>query len=128
MKIINQRLTYPHLIVSVKLPLISWLFTIFFNFGYVHFISSVLKNVYIKNSSDNSAKYFMVREMYGCPCMIKKINFIFVSVIICSVADNLIITSTWRRRNKYYSVLIQKCFEWMEYWLYCSIPLQNLSI
>ena len=27
---------------SVKLPLISWLFTITFNFGYVHIINSVL--------------------------------------------------------------------------------------
>ena len=50
---------------------------------------------------------------------IKEINVIFVSVITCSVAGNLIVTSTWRRRNKYYSVLIQKYFlakETSTYW------------
>ena len=55
---------------------------------------------------------------------IKQINLIFVTVI-CSVADNLMITSTWSRRNKYYSVLTQKCFKWMEYWYSCNIPLQK---
>ena len=34
----------------VKLPLITWLFTIPFNFGYVHITKS-----------------FMIHEMYGCP-------------------------------------------------------------
>ena len=38
---------------SVKIPLISWLFMIPFNFGYVHIIGSGLNNAYTKNSSDN---------------------------------------------------------------------------
>ena len=40
---------------SVKIPLISWLFMISFNFGYVHIIGSGLNNAYTKNSSDNLA-------------------------------------------------------------------------
>ena len=39
--------------------------------------------------------YFMIYEVYGCQCMIlKKINIILVSVIICSIVDNLSNTST----------------------------------
>ena len=45
---------------SAKLTLISWLFTIPFNLGYVHIISSGLGNVYIKNSSDNLKKSLMI--------------------------------------------------------------------
>ena len=90
---------------SVNLPLISWLFIIPFNFGYVHITISGL-NKYIKNSSDN--KSFMVHEMYGCQCiMLKEIHIIFVYMIICLIADNFINTSTWRKRNTYCSVLIQ---------------------
>ena len=55
---------------SAKLTLISWLFTIPFNLGYVHIISSGLTNVYIKNSSDNLTKSFMTHEIYGCQFMI----------------------------------------------------------
>ena len=45
---------------SAKLTLISWLFTIPFNLGYDHIISSGLTNVYIKNSSDNLTKSLMI--------------------------------------------------------------------
>ena len=55
---------------SVKLILISWPFTIPFNLGYVHIINIGLKDVYIKNSSDNLTKSFMIHEMCGCQCMI----------------------------------------------------------
>ena len=63
----------------------------------------------------------MIHEtLYGCQCMIlKETNIIFVSVIIFSVADNLIITDTWRKWSKYYGILIQKFFLWKEtstYW------------
>ena len=68
----------------------------------------------------HSLKFFMIHKMYGCLCIIlKEINIVFLSVIICSTADNLINTSTWRKRTKYYSVLIQKCFlckETSTYW------------
>ena len=68
----------------------------------------------------HSLKFSMVHKMYGCPYIIlKEINIVFLSVIICSIADNLINTSTWKERNKYYSVLIQKWFLWKEtstYW------------
>ena len=57
----------------------------------------------------------MIHEMYACKYMIlKEIHITFVSMIICSIADHLIIRYTWRKRNKYYSVLIQKCFLWKE--------------
>ena len=69
----------------------------------------------------HSLKFFMIHKMYGCLCIIlKEIDLIFVSVI----ADNLINTSIWRERNKYYSELIQKRF-------FCEkkLPLiQNLRI
>ena len=55
---------------SVKLILISWLFTIPFNLDYIHIINSGLTDVCIKNSSDNLTKPFMIPEMYGCQCMI----------------------------------------------------------
>ena len=55
---------------SAKLTLISWLFTIPFNLGYVHIINSRLTNAYIKNSSDNLTKSLMIHEMCGCLCMI----------------------------------------------------------
>ena len=59
----------------------------------------------------HSLKFFMIQKMYGFLCIIRKeINIVFVSVIICSIADNFINTSTWRERNKYYSVLIQNTF------------------
>ena len=68
----------------------------------------------------HSLKFFMVHKMYDCLCIIlKEINIVFVSVIICLIADNRINTSTWRERNKYCSVLIQKRFLWKEtsaYW------------
>ena len=68
----------------------------------------------------HSLKFFMVHKMYDCLCIIlKEINIDFVSVIICLIADNRINTSTWRERNKYCSVLIQKRFLWKEtsaYW------------
>ena len=63
----------------------------------------------------HSLKFLMIHKMYGCLCIIlKEINIVFVSVIICSIADNLINTSTWSEINKYYSVLIQKYFLWKE--------------
>ena len=69
---------------------------------------------------DNSITSLIIYEMYGCQCMIlKEINIIFVSVIICSIVDSLVITSSWRRRNRYYSALVQKCFlrkETSTYW------------
>ena len=59
----------------------------------------------------HSLKFFMIHKMYGCLCItLKEIDLVFVSVIICSIADNLINTSIWRERNKYYSELIQKRF------------------
>ena len=68
-------------------------------------------NVYIKNKSDHLTQSFMIYEMCGYQCMITKgIHIIFVSMTICSIAKALIITYTWRKRNKYYSVLIQKYF------------------
>ena len=91
---------------SVKLPLIYWLFTIFLNFGYVHVISSqqwfkqmyILKIILIiPQSSSWFVKCMAVNVWY----YIKEINFIFVSVITYLVADNVIITSTWKRRIKY---------------------------
>ena len=76
--------------------------------------------MYIKSSSANLTKSFMIREMYACQCMIlKEIHIIFVSMIICSIVDYLITAYTWRKRSKYYSILIQKCFSWKEnsiYW------------
>ena len=52
-------------------------------------------NVYIKNSSDNLTKSFMIHEMYDYQYMkLKEINIIFVIMIFFSVADNFIITST----------------------------------
>ena len=57
----------------------------------------------------------MIYEINGCLCIIlKEIHIFFVSMIISSIADHLINTSTQRKRNKYYSVLIQKCFLWNE--------------
>ena len=57
--------------------------------------------IYIKNSSDNLTKSFMIHKMYHCQYMIlKEIHIIFVSMIICSVADHFIITYTRRKRNK----------------------------
>ena len=62
-------------------------------------------------STIHSLKFFMIHKMYSCLCItLKEIDLVFVSVIICSIADNLINTSIWRERNKYYSELIQKCF------------------
>ena len=56
-----------------------------------------------------SLKFFMIHKMYGSLCLIlKELNFVFVSVITCSIDDNLINTSTWRKRNRYYNVLIKK--------------------
>ena len=49
--------------------------------------------------------------------ILKEIRRIFASMIICSVAEHLIITYTWNK--KYYSVTMQKCFLWKEtstYW------------
>ena len=76
--------------------------------------------MYIKNILDNLSKSFLIHEINGCPYMIlKEIHVIFVSMIICSIVDHLINTSTWRKRNRHYSVLIQKAFLWKEtstYW------------
>ena len=73
----------------------------------------------------HSLKFFMIHKMYGCLCItLKEIDLVFVSVIICSIADNLINTSIWRERNKYYSELIRKYF-------FCEkkLPLiQNLRV
>ena len=77
--------------------------------------------------------------MYGYQCMIlKEINIILVSVVICSIVDNLINTSTWRKRNKCYSPLIQKWFVWKEIstcWQFknkifkmCSAPNQHSCV
>ena len=80
---------------SVNLSLISCLVIMPFDFGYFDNIKSGLKNTYIKNSSDNLTKSYMIYEMYGCQSMIlKEINIIFVSVIMCSIFGNLINTST----------------------------------
>ena len=80
---------------SVNLSLVSCLVIMPFDFGYFENIKSGLKNAYIKNSSDNLTKSYMIYEMYGCQCMIlKEINIIFVSVIMCSIFGNLINTST----------------------------------
>ena len=80
---------------SVNLSLISFLVIMPFDFGYFDNIKSGLKNAYIKNSSDNLTKSYMIYEMYGCQSMIlKEINIIFVSVIMCSIFGNLINTST----------------------------------
>ena len=97
---------------SVDLCLWSFLlFIIPFNFGYVHIINSNLKKC--ENISDNLTKTFRIHEMYGCQCMILKgINIVLVSVIICSIVDSLINTSTLRERRQV--LLIQKWFLWKE--------------
>ena len=96
---------------SVKLYLISQLFVKPFNFSYVYIINSSLKNfVHIKNSSDNYTKSFMIHEMYGCHYMILMGINILASVIIRSIVENLIIKSSLRKRNNYYSELMQKLF------------------
>ena len=81
---------------SVKLALISWLFTIPFNLGYVHIINSGLTSVYLKNSSDNLAKSFMIYEIYGCQCMILHKEYKHHLCIRDNLLNchNLIITST----------------------------------
>ena len=76
---------------------------------------------HIKNSSDNwqNPSWFMKSMAVNVWYYIKEINFVFVFVIICSVTNNLIITSTWRWRKQYYSALIQRCFlgkETPTYW------------
>ena len=87
---------------SIKLPLKSWLAIIPFNFG--SYYQKCFKHMYI-------LKIVLIHEMHGCQYMIlKEIRTIFVSMIICSIADHLTITYTSRKRNKFYSVLIQKCF------------------
>ena len=65
---------------SVKLILISWLFTIPFNLGYVHIINSGLKDVYIKNSSDilKSPSWFMKCVAVNVWYYMKEIKIIFV--------------------------------------------------
>ena len=69
---------------------------------------------------------FMIHKMYDCLCIIlNEINIVFVSVIICSIADYLINIYTWRERNKYYSVLIQKCFLWKEIFSYWKFKDKN---
>ena len=79
----------------VQLPLISLLCIIPFNFGYVHIIDSDLNKFYIKNIADNLTKSFMIHEINGCLCMmLKEMHIIFVPMIICSIADHLINTST----------------------------------
>ena len=55
----------------------------------------------------------------GCQCMILKEINISLSVIICSIVGNLMNISIWKKRNKHYSVLVQKCLFWKEtstYW------------
>ena len=80
---------------SVKLPLISWLFIIAYKFGYLTSATVVKTNVYVKNSCVNLIKFFIIHKMYGyLHIILKEINAVFVSVIICSIADNLINTST----------------------------------
>ena len=99
---------------NVKLPLISWLFIMPFNFlTYVHIINSGLNKsnsppwlffsffkfykwyqmaqniTYNKNSSDNLTKPFIIYKMYDCQCMILKETNIFVSVIIYSIISSL---------------------------------------
>ena len=78
----------------------------------------VKTNVYIKNSSDNLINTFTIHEMCDCQCMIlKEINIIFVSVIICSIVDNS--SHPLEGKEKSITVLIQKCFFWKEtstYW------------
>ena len=57
-----------------------------------------------------SLKFFMIHKIYGSLCVIlKELNFVFVPVKICSIADNVINTSNWRKRNSYCNVLIRKC-------------------
>ena len=69
---------------SVKLPLKTWLVIIPFNFG-SHY-QQWFKHMYI-------LKIVLIHEMYGSQYMIlKEIRIIFVSMIICSIADHLIIT------------------------------------
>ena len=65
---------------------------------------------HIKNSSDELTKSCMIHEMYGCQCrMLTGIN-LFLSIIFFSIVNNLINTFIWRKRNKYYNAIIQKCF------------------
>ena len=41
-----------------------------------------------------SLKFFMIHKIYGSLCVIlKELNFVFVPVKICSIADNVINTS-----------------------------------
>ena len=65
-----------------------------------------------RNSSfDNLTNCFTIHEMYDCQCIIlKEMNIVFVTLSICSIVNNLISTSSWRNRNKYYRIQIQKLF------------------
>ena len=117
---------------SIKLPLISWLFIIPFNFGFVHFIKSGLnKCIYVYMCI---CMYILkiVRIIWLSPSWFMKcmganvwhwgkftLSFFFLSMIIFPIANRLIITYTWRKRGNYYSVLVQECFLWREtstYW------------
>ena len=92
---------------SVKLPLISWLFIMSFNSGkWSHYQMYMLRIVLIIGQSPS---WFMKKN--GCPCIIlKEIGIISVPMIISSITDHVLNTSTLRKRNKYYSVLVPKCF------------------
>ena len=78
----------------------------------------VKTNVYIKNSSDNLINSFTIHEMW-----LSMYDTEGNKHHLC-ICDNLLncwqlITSTWRKRKKYDSVLIPKCFFWKEtstYW------------
>ena len=84
---------------SVKLPLISWFFIIAFKLSYLHIIRSDT-HAYTKNGSDNLGKSYTIHEMYECQCMLLKEANIFVSMIIVSIVEDLINTSTWKKRKK----------------------------
>ena len=80
---------------SVKVLFISSFFTIPYIVDCVHIGSSDLNKSICQNSFDDLRKFFVIHKMYDCLCIImKEINIVFVSVIICSIADNLINTST----------------------------------
>ena len=113
---INQRLKYLHLFINWMHQLYNYLWSLGFS-SYLlilvmfTFLTVVEIKVYIKTILDNLSNSFLIHEINGCSYMIlKEVHVIFVSMIICSIVDHLINTSTWRKRSKHYSVLIQKAF------------------
>ena len=69
--------------------------------------------------SDNITHSFTMNKMYHYQYMkLKEINIVFVSSIVCLIIDNLINTSIWRKRNKYYNINLTILLFWKESFTY----------